>query len=90
MVKYYAVKNGRESGIYRSWSECKNQVHQFPGAEFKSFFSLGDAQKYLGVCMLWTLSSTNLFGKAVRTEEARFYGQYLLYAEKSKALGRTG
>lgn len=49
MVKYYAVKNGREPGIYRSWSECKNQVHRFPGAEFKSFSSLEDAQEYLGV-----------------------------------------
>ena len=49
MIKYYAVKKGREPGIYRSWSECKKQVHRFPGAEFKSFSSLEEAQGYMGM-----------------------------------------
>ena len=26
MSKYYAVVNGREPGIYRSWDACKQQV----------------------------------------------------------------
>ena len=49
MIKYYAVRKGREPGIYRSWSDCKKQVHGFHGAEFKSFSSLEDAQEYMGI-----------------------------------------
>ena len=47
MGKYYAVKNGRETGIYNSWSECEAQVKGFKGALYKSFSSLDDAKNYL-------------------------------------------
>lgn len=36
-MKYYAVRVGKRPGVYRSWEECKAQVHRYPGAEFKSF-----------------------------------------------------
>jgi len=36
-VKYYAVANGRENGIFYDWDSCKEQVHKFPGAIYKSF-----------------------------------------------------
>ncbi len=33
--KYYAVRRGRVCNvIYSTWAECKEQVHQFPGAEW--------------------------------------------------------
>lgn len=35
--KYYAVKKGRNPGIYRSWAECEEQVSGFRGARFKGF-----------------------------------------------------
>ncbi len=35
--KFYAVRRGRTPGIYRSWEECKKQVHGFGGASYKSF-----------------------------------------------------
>lgn len=47
MSKYYAVKNGRQTGIYNSWSECEAQVKGFKGALYKSFSSLEDAHTYL-------------------------------------------
>jgi viroplasmin and RNaseH domain-containing protein len=48
IVKYYAVKNGRKSNvIVRSWAECKDLVHKFPKAQYKSFETLEDAEKYL-------------------------------------------
>ena len=46
-MKYYAVKVGREKGIYHTWEECKEQVDGFEGAEFKSFSNLEDANNYL-------------------------------------------
>ena len=35
--KYYAVKKGRCPGIYETWSDCKEQIHGYSGAVFKSF-----------------------------------------------------
>lgn len=45
--KYYAVKKGREIGIYETWEACKEQVDGFKGAEYKSFSNLQDAEEYL-------------------------------------------
>ena len=46
--KYYAVRKGLVPGIYNSWEECKNNVHGFPGAEYKSFKTLEEAKAYMG------------------------------------------
>lgn len=45
--KYYAVKVGRNTGIFNTWDECKRQVMGYPSAVYKSFTSLGDAQTFL-------------------------------------------
>ena len=45
--KFYAVKNGRANGIYRSWSDCDEQVWGFSGAQFKSFKTFEEAIEYL-------------------------------------------
>ncbi len=45
--KYYAVKSGKNIGIFSTWDECKKQVHGFPGALYKSFPSLIEAEQYL-------------------------------------------
>jgi hypothetical protein len=48
--KYYAVRRGRVCNvIYSTWAECKEQVHQFPGAEYKSFPTYVEAQVYLSI-----------------------------------------
>ncbi len=47
MKKYYAVKIGRNPGIYESWDECKNEIHGFSGAEYKSFINLDDALSFM-------------------------------------------
>lgn len=46
-TKYYAVKQGRNPGIYNSWTECREQTQGYSGAVFKSFQTLEDAQEYL-------------------------------------------
>jgi ribonuclease HI len=46
--KYYAVRSGRELGIYLTWEECKAQVDGYPNAEYKGFSALRDAEVYLG------------------------------------------
>lgn len=47
--KFYAVKNGKIPGIYRTWDECKAQVDGFSGAVFKGFETIGEAYAFLGV-----------------------------------------
>lgn len=47
MGKIYAVKAGRKTGLFYSWSECEAQVKGYPGAKFKSFSTMHEAQAYL-------------------------------------------
>lgn len=47
--KYYAVKAGRNPGVYDSWNACKEQVDGFSGAQYKSFKEKADAEAYAGV-----------------------------------------
>jgi ribonuclease HI len=54
--KYYAVKIGRNPGIYTSWIECEKQVKYYPHAAFKSFKYESEAKQYLtGVISQQTL-----------------------------------
>lgn len=46
-MKYYAVKQGRQTGIFTTWAEAEAQVKGFSGATFKSFTSLSEAKAYM-------------------------------------------
>lgn len=46
-MPYYAVANGKQNGIYSSWSECKAQIHGFKGAKYKKFDSKLDAEEFI-------------------------------------------
>lgn len=45
--KFYAVKNGRETGIFKTWAECQKQIIGFKGAAFKGFETLSEAEAFL-------------------------------------------
>ncbi|MED6144055.1 hypothetical protein PIB30_011851 [Stylosanthes scabra] len=45
--KYYAVRKGKNPGIYRSWEEADEQVMGVPGAQHKSFPALEEAMEYM-------------------------------------------
>lgn len=47
MQKFYAVRRGKNPGIYSTWLECQAQVDNFPDNEYRSFASLAEAQAYL-------------------------------------------
>lgn len=46
--EWYAVKVGRQAGLYRTWDETKAQVHGYKGAVYKSFGSWEEAQQFMG------------------------------------------
>ncbi len=48
MSKYYAVANGKQTGIFNSWSVTEPLVKGYRGAKYKSFKTLHEAQQYLG------------------------------------------
>lgn len=43
--KYYVVWKGKKPGIYTSWADCKQQVHGFSGARYKSFNHYSEAMQ---------------------------------------------
>ena len=45
--KYYAVRVGRNIGVYLNWSEAEKQVKGFKGAEYKSFTNEQEANDYI-------------------------------------------
>ena len=46
--KYYAVKKGKKTGVFKSWAECRAAVEGYPGAEYKGFALIEEANAYLG------------------------------------------
>lgn len=44
---YYAVKNGRNPGIYNTWAECENEVKGFKEAKFKKFKTYEEATSFI-------------------------------------------
>lgn len=45
---FYVVRKGRETGIFNTWSECKNQVNGYSGAVYKKFDDYEQAKSFLG------------------------------------------
>lgn len=45
--KTYAVRRGRETGLFQTWADCQKQIMGFSGAEYKSFKTLKEAEDYL-------------------------------------------
>ena len=43
--KYYVVWVGRQPGVYDNWSDCEEQILNFPGAKYKSFSSSAEATR---------------------------------------------
>ena len=46
-ARWYAVRAGRQTGVFPSWSECKPLVDGFPGARYKRFATKDDADAFV-------------------------------------------
>lgn len=47
--KFYAVKVGRNIGVFTTWDDCKKSVEGFSGAKYKGFTTLEEANEFLGI-----------------------------------------
>lgn len=43
--KYYTVWKGHNTGVFESWDDCKAQIKDFKGAQYKSFSTFKAAKK---------------------------------------------
>ncbi|MCA0152482.1 ribonuclease H1 domain-containing protein [Winogradskyella vincentii] len=43
--KYYTVWKGHNTGVFETWEDCKAQIKNFKGAQYKSFTSFETAKK---------------------------------------------
>ena len=46
-VTFYAVKKGISEGIYETWEQCRAQIDNFSGAQYKKFKTREEAQQYM-------------------------------------------
>ncbi len=44
-MKFYVVWQGRETGIFTSWEECKPHIEDYKGAQYKSFKTREEAEQ---------------------------------------------
>lgn len=64
--KYYVVKKGKTPGIYLTWDDCKKMVNGYPGAVYKGFTTLDEAEAFLN-------GTVNL-GTVVQSESGKSTG----------------
>ena len=57
--KYYAVRVGKTPGIYMTWDACKAMVDGYPGAKYKGFESIAEAEAFLEGIAYATLDSSD-------------------------------
>jgi len=44
---FYAVRAGRQTGIFSTWDECKRHVTGFADAKYKGFVTLAEAEAFM-------------------------------------------
>lgn len=71
--KFFVVWEGKEPGIYRSWDECKRQIHGFEGAIFKGFATEAEAREAM-VSPCWNYIGKKAKEKKPSTEEIKKVG----------------
>ena len=74
-LNYYAVAVGRNPGIYKSWSECRQEIFKFKGAKYKKFTNLDEAMDYIKTTNNTSLSSskTQYHTQVFKTENVEKY-----------------
>ena len=66
--KFFVVWEGKEPGIYRSWEECKRQIHGFEGAIYKGFATEAEAREAM-VSPCWDYIGKNAKSKKPTEEK---------------------
>ncbi|ALJ05694.1 ribonuclease H [Pseudalgibacter alginicilyticus] len=73
--KYYTVWKGHHSGVFKSWNDCKIQIKDFPGAQYKSFNTFEEAKKALKSNYFDYVGKSKVFKSELSTEQIKKIGQ---------------
>jgi ribonuclease HI len=71
--KFFVVWEGKEPGIYRSWEECKRQIHGYGGAIYKGFATEAEAREAI-TSPCWDYIGKNAKTKQPTNEEITKFG----------------
>lgn len=66
--KFFVVWEGKEPGIYKTWEECKRQIHGFEGALYKGFATETEAREAM-VSPCWNYIGKNAVAKKPSEEQ---------------------
>ena len=86
-MKYYAVKKGRNPGIYTSWDSCLEEVKGYSGAIYKSFKSLEDANTFMDDSkkeLELTENSVIAYVDGSYNQKLKVYGSGVVYITEGK------
>ncbi|KAL5289248.1 RNASEH1.2 family protein [Megaselia abdita] len=81
---FYAVANGRQTGIFNSWSECEKQVKGYSKPIYKKFKIRSDAEDFLKQ----NSSSTSANSKVASRYEAANTSELYKLGTKDKILAK--
>ena len=71
--KFFVVWEGKEPGIYRSWDECKRQIHGYGGALYKGFVTEAEAREAM-TSPCWDYIGKNAKEKQLSKEKIAKFG----------------
>ena len=74
MGKIYAVKCGKKTGIFSTWTECKEQVTGYPNASYKSFSTIEEANKFLSNIPIMVKSDNIAYTDGSYNDNTKEYG----------------
>lgn len=59
MTFVYAVKKGLVPGVYKTWSDCAEQVNGYPGAVYKKFDNINEAISFVNTNKIKQIDEKN-------------------------------
>lgn len=73
--KYYTVWKGHRTGVFDNWDDCKAQIKDFEGAQYKSFTSFEAAKKAYKGNYKDYIGKTKKFVSELSDEQLKKIGQ---------------
>jgi len=73
--KYYTVWKGHHTGVFENWDDCKAQITNFEGAQYKSFESFEAAKNALRGDYKDFIGKSNSFKSELSPEQLKKIGQ---------------
>ena len=78
--KYYTVWKGHHTGVFETWNDCKAQIKNYEGAQYKSFLTFEAAKKALDGNYFDFIGKNKTTGSSLSQAELKKIGEPNLYS----------